>query len=632
MSSRRRRSTTSRIRPAVRPPRAGTTSIRTRSPSSALAASSGGTKTSSPWRSSRATKPKPSRCRLSVPSRPAFAAPRRGARRAPRASAAAARRAGRGLRARRASSACRRGARAPRCDEVAQHPLRVGPLARVEPRPLHQLADATSGLPAARRSCSRSAVAAPVLACHWPSSSYGCSRCARWPRRPAGAVAAPRECYRATRRAPEDARPVESPAASGGRHALYKRPCSRPRGPRPHPRGARRRGAARPPSGVPLGDALGRALAEDLVAEPDLPAFDAATMDGYALRAARRSRAPARGSPWRSRSSPARPRPGRSPRAPAAGSSPARPLPEGADAVEQQEEVRRAGRPPTFRRAAERGRFVRPRGSDVARGRGRARRRRAARRRAHRARGGARPDRARSSTAGRGWRSSHRRRAGARSAARPAPGRSSRPTATRSRRRCGRPAPSRCSSRRAATTPRALARALAAGARRRRARHDGRRVGRRRATSSAPRSRGAARGSTSGGWRCGPGSRSRSAAGAGRRCSASPATRRARSSPSSSSCGPALRALAGLPGSGRLRVRGAARRGAGEAGRADVYLRVAARGVARRARRRAAPPQARGDLSSAAGLDALAILPAGAARFPRGARVEAIVLRRRRRA
>ncbi len=67
---RRRRSTTSVMRPAVRPPRAGTTSTRTRSPSTALAASCGGTNTSSPLRSSRATKPKPSRCFLIVPRRP----------------------------------------------------------------------------------------------------------------------------------------------------------------------------------------------------------------------------------------------------------------------------------------------------------------------------------------------------------------------------------------------------------------------------------------------------------------------------------------------------------------------------------------------------------------------------------
>lgn len=118
---------------------------------------------------------------------------------------------------------------------------------------------------------------------------------------------------------------------------------------------------------VPLAAALGRALAEDLRAAADLPAFDAATMDGYALRAADARRAGARldvafevfaGSP-------------------AAGPLPpgrccriftGAPMPEGADCVEQQEEVRRAGRVATFRRAAERGRFVRRRGSDLAAG------------------------------------------------------------------------------------------------------------------------------------------------------------------------------------------------------------------------------------------------------------------------
>jgi molybdopterin molybdotransferase len=123
-----------------------------------------------------------------------------------------------------------------------------------------------------------------------------------------------------------------------------------------------------PPERVPLAGALGRALAEDLVAEADLPAFDASTMDGYALRAADAPRAGARlpvafevfaG-------------------APAAGPLPpgsccriftGAPLPAGADAVEQQEQVRRAGKAAVFRRAAARGRFVRRRGSDVAAGR-----------------------------------------------------------------------------------------------------------------------------------------------------------------------------------------------------------------------------------------------------------------------
>jgi molybdopterin molybdotransferase len=123
-----------------------------------------------------------------------------------------------------------------------------------------------------------------------------------------------------------------------------------------------------PSERVPLAAALGRALAEDLVAELDLPAFDASTMDGYALRAADADRAGARlpvafevfaGAPS------AEPlAPGSCCRIFTGGA-----LPAGADAVEQQEQVRRAGKSAVFRRPAVRGRFVRPRGSDVAAGR-----------------------------------------------------------------------------------------------------------------------------------------------------------------------------------------------------------------------------------------------------------------------
>ena len=118
---------------------------------------------------------------------------------------------------------------------------------------------------------------------------------------------------------------------------------------------------------VPLSAALGRALAEDLRSEADLPAFDAATMDGYALRAADAPRAGARlpvafevfaGSPA------ATPLP----RGACCRIFTGAPLPRGADTVEQQEEVRRSGRAAVFRRPAERGRFIRPRGSDLVAG------------------------------------------------------------------------------------------------------------------------------------------------------------------------------------------------------------------------------------------------------------------------
>jgi molybdopterin molybdotransferase len=45
---------------------------------------------------------------------------------------------------------------------------------------------------------------------------------------------------------------------------------------------------------VVLGDAMGRILAEDIVADSDLPPFDRAQMDGYAVRAADVTAAPAR--------------------------------------------------------------------------------------------------------------------------------------------------------------------------------------------------------------------------------------------------------------------------------------------------------------------------------------------------
>src|SRR5436305_5376604 len=51
---------------------------------------------------------------------------------------------------------------------------------------------------------------------------------------------------------------------------------------------------ALPVERVALADALGRILAEDIVADTDLPPFDRAQMDGYALRAADVASTPAR--------------------------------------------------------------------------------------------------------------------------------------------------------------------------------------------------------------------------------------------------------------------------------------------------------------------------------------------------
>ncbi len=90
---------------------------------------------------------------------------------------------------------------------------------------------------------------------------------------------------------------------------------------------------------------------------------------------------------------------------------------------------------------------------------------------------------------------------------------------------------------------------------------------------------------------------------------------------------PALRALAGLAGTGRLRVD--ARLGAAQEKprELEVYLRVRLRRARGALVAEPLRTQASGNLSSSAGHDALAVLPAGRSRFPRGATVEAIVLR-----
>ncbi len=123
-----------------------------------------------------------------------------------------------------------------------------------------------------------------------------------------------------------------------------------------------------PAERVPLDGGAGRALAEDLVAAGDLPAFDAATMDGYALRAADARHAGTR-LPVAFEVFAGRPAPGPLPGGACCRIFTGAPLPDGADAVEQQEQVRRTARSASFLRPAVRGRFVRPRGSDVAAGR-----------------------------------------------------------------------------------------------------------------------------------------------------------------------------------------------------------------------------------------------------------------------
>lgn len=111
-----------------------------------------------------------------------------------------------------------------------------------------------------------------------------------------------------------------------------------------------------------LADAVGRVLAEDVQAAADVPAFDASIMDGYAVRAAdldERLTLPVAGE---SRAG-----------APSASLTPGTafriftgaPMPDGADAVVMQEEVRREGDVAVFAKVPKPGAFVRRRADDL---------------------------------------------------------------------------------------------------------------------------------------------------------------------------------------------------------------------------------------------------------------------------
>src|SRR5437763_851684 len=117
---------------------------------------------------------------------------------------------------------------------------------------------------------------------------------------------------------------------------------------------------------VPLEDSAGRVLAEDVFADSDLPPFDRAQMDGYALRSEDVREAPARlrvvgeaaaGRGWR----------GAIQKGEAVRIMTGAPLPAGADAVEQVELTREAEDGSTVRieRATEPGQFYVPRASEM---------------------------------------------------------------------------------------------------------------------------------------------------------------------------------------------------------------------------------------------------------------------------
>jgi molybdenum cofactor synthesis domain-containing protein len=124
-----------------------------------------------------------------------------------------------------------------------------------------------------------------------------------------------------------------------------------------------------PLESVALADALGRVLAEDVAADSDLPPFDRAQMDGYAVRSDDLRETPARlrvvgesaaGKGWRGTL-----RAGEAVRIMTGA-----PLPEGADSVQQVEVTRETedGEYVTVERATEAGQFYVPRASEIALG------------------------------------------------------------------------------------------------------------------------------------------------------------------------------------------------------------------------------------------------------------------------
>src|ERR687890_498334 len=124
-----------------------------------------------------------------------------------------------------------------------------------------------------------------------------------------------------------------------------------------------------PVEDVALSDALGRVLAEDVAADTDLPPFDRAQMDGYAVRSEDLRETPARlrvvgesaaGKGWRGTL-----RAGEAVRIMTGA-----PMPSGADSVQQVELTSETEDGPyvTIERATEPGQFYVPRASEITAG------------------------------------------------------------------------------------------------------------------------------------------------------------------------------------------------------------------------------------------------------------------------
>jgi len=118
---------------------------------------------------------------------------------------------------------------------------------------------------------------------------------------------------------------------------------------------------------VGLGEALGRVLAEDVVARLTQPPTAVSAMDGYALRAADAAKVPAKlrciGEAPAGQAFEGRVGPGEAVRIFTGG-----PVPEGANAVVMQEDSEREGDTVTVKESPREGQFVRPRGLDFSEG------------------------------------------------------------------------------------------------------------------------------------------------------------------------------------------------------------------------------------------------------------------------
>lgn len=406
--------------------------------------------------------------------------------------------------------------------------------------------------------------------------------------------------------------------------ALYKRRVLTPDAARARILAALAPLAPLPGERVPLVEALSRALAEDLVPDRPLPAFDAATMDGYALRASDAPRPGAR-LPIAYEVFAGRPAPRPLPPGACCRIFTGAPMPEGADAVEMQEEVRRAGRGAVFLRAAEAGRFVRSRGSDLAAG-------------AVALRAGAVVDAGTVGLAAGIGRTELLVHRSPRVAILPTgdelvpPGRLPGPgqlvesnglaLAAAVREAGGAPVVLPACGDEAGDLARALEQARGLDAL---VTVGGVSVGDRDLVRGALEAAGARLGF----WRVAMRPGKPFAFGLWDRT----AVFGLPGNPASALVTfelfvrPALRALAGLPGDGRLTVRARLATAQEKPGGLTVFLRCRVRGGGPELRLEPLPTQASGSLSSIAGHDALAVLPAGRARLARGARVAAILLR-----